>query len=94
MEKVALHYEDISKRRPRFQVSGEFADRSAVLGTIEYIFIRHLKQHGWNATGVDGSHRAVHEHKWQAALALAWVGADTSYPNPIRRPAWLAAEPS
>ena len=88
MKRIELIYDDISRRHRHFRVRGRHQDGSVtVLGEIKFIKIRHLRQSAWEATGLDGSHRAVHAEKWQAALALAWDG--TGYPFPIIRPSWL-----
>jgi hypothetical protein len=88
MERIVILYEARSAQRPRFAVRGRRLDGSVtLLGEIEYRKIPHLQQYGWEATGVDGSHRAVHDERWQAALALAWDG--TGYPFPMIRPVWL-----
>lgn len=68
-------------------VHGRRVDGSeSLLGQVEHKWFRHLRQHGWEATGLDG-HRGVHEFQWQAALALAWDRK--GYPFPFVRPAWL-----
>jgi len=75
-------FEDISGKRPRFRVTGRYPDGTTkVLGQVEELWIRHLRRTGWQATGVDGSHRAVHDARWQAAWALGWDGI--GYPFPV-----------
>jgi len=69
-------------KHPRFLVTGRYADgRTKLLGRVEYKWFRHVRQSAWEATGADGSHRAVHEHQWQAVWALNWDG--TGYPFPV-----------
>ena len=51
------------------------------IGTVEHRWYSHIKRMGWEATGNDG-HRAVHDHRWQAAKAL--IVDLTHYPFPIR----------
>lgn len=68
--------------RSRYQVARRFADgRRQVLGHVERKWFQHLRQYGWEATGADNSHRAVHRYRWQAAWALSWDGS--GYPFPV-----------
>lgn len=69
-------YADIGRKRFEVRHGG------ALVGVVRELRIRHLGgQIGWEATGLDGSHRAVHEHRWQAAWALTWDGK--GYPFPV-----------
>lgn len=64
-----------------YRVSVTYADGwRATVGTVRYFFIRHLNQHGWEATGPDG-HLGVHQHRWQSAWALTWDRK--GYPFPV-----------
>jgi hypothetical protein len=57
------------------------------VGTVFDIYVTHLEQSAWEANGFDG-HRGVHQHQWQAALALSWdptVEADQSPYKAARR---------
>ena len=63
-----------------FRVIGRRGREHRILGTVEHMYINHLKGAGWQATAGDG-HRAVHETQLQAAKALAWDG--TGYPFPL-----------
>ena len=77
-----IDYEAIAGKRPRFRVTGCYRDGSTkTLGRVEQRWFRHIRQYGWEATAADGSHRAVHEHRWQAAAALALD--NTGYPDPV-----------
>lgn len=72
MRKRQFRFEPIAKgRNPLFRVTVEGSD-GQVIGTVRDFYIRHMHRRGWEATGVDGAHLAVHEHRWQAALALTW----------------------
>ena len=68
------HLEPLAKGEFRVSVAG----RS--VGTIRYIYGRHVEMYGWEANGPDG-HRAVHVHRWQALWALTWDR--TGYPFPV-----------
>jgi hypothetical protein len=79
-----IHLSFTSLGRSRYRVNGRYADGSRrLLGRVERRWFRHLQQYGWEATGADGSHRAVHEFRWQAAWALTWNGI--GYPFPVSR---------
>jgi hypothetical protein len=68
--------------RSCYRVAGYYPDGSRkVLGRVERKWFRHLNQYGWEATGEDGSHRAVHRFRWQALWALLWDGQ--GYPFPV-----------
>jgi hypothetical protein len=72
--KLQYQFTALTNRRPLFQVSVTYPDGTVkVLGTVRHFHIRHMERDGWEASGKDG-HRAVHEHRWQAALALCWDG--------------------
>jgi len=65
-----------------YRVTGRYGSTRRVLGTVEHLYINHLKGAGWQATGADG-HRAVHETRIQAAKALDWDGK--GYPFPLAK---------
>lgn len=64
-----------------FRVIGRRGTDRRVLGTVERMYINHLKGEGWQATATDG-HRAVHQTRSQAAKALAWNGVGYPFPFP------------
>lgn len=77
--KLLYHFEPLTERK--FQVSVTQPDglvRS--VGTVEHIYVRHLKQHGWEATGPDG-HLGVHQFFWQSLWVLTWDRR--GYPFPV-----------
>jgi hypothetical protein len=80
---MSFVFEDISGRRPRFRVFTQTDGVATLVGQVEHKWFRHIRQYGWEATAVDGSHRAVHEEQWQAAWALTWDGK--GYPFPVTR---------
>jgi hypothetical protein len=95
MKVVEYLFRDISRRYEAFEVTGVYADGSErLLGRVEHRFFRHLSVRSdrsdgffWEATAADGSHRAVHEERWQAAWALAWDGIGYPFPvHPRHRP--------
>jgi hypothetical protein len=69
-----------------FTVTVTYPDGSTkTVGTVRDIYIRHMNRRGWDAAAPDG-HRAVHDHRWQAALALTWEGYGKSpFPYPASR---------
>ena len=86
---VRFTLQDVStRRRPRFAVTGHFADgQSRPVGLVEYLRIRHLERpdsrvYKWVATATDDSHRAVHHERWEAVWACGWDGSGT-YPFPV-----------
>lgn len=75
------YFTKLADHQPTFRVSVTQPDGALMsVGTVRYFYIRHMKQHGWEATGPDG-HLAVHEHRWQAAWALTWDRQ--GYPFPL-----------
>jgi len=89
MQPIEYLYRDLSHRHPTFEVTGRYSDGShKVLGRVEYRWFRHLNGSHWEATAADGSHRAVHDERWQAAWALGWNGIGYPFPvHPRYRPA-------
>lgn len=73
--KGRFHYQRLAGRREIYSVTAERPDGSRVhAGRVEHRWIRHLKMMGWEATATDGTHRAVHNEQWQAAMGLMWDG--------------------
>lgn len=78
---LQYQFDVLTNRTPKVQVSVRSSNGNLrIVGTVEYLYIRHLKRSGWEATGPDG-HLAVHEHRWQAAWALTWDRK--GYPFPV-----------
>jgi hypothetical protein len=80
-------------RRQAFQV---FAQDGRLLGEVKRWKVPHLSlpevpYYAWEATGVDAAaiarfgndHRGEHDHRDQAAKALAWDGKE-GYPFPMK----------
>lgn len=68
-------------RKSEYSVFVQYPDgRKLPVGKVNRFFIRHLDMEGWEATGANGEHRAVHHTRWQAAGAL--VADLANYPFP------------
>jgi hypothetical protein len=79
--KAKLRYRFESVTEKLFRVSVTQPDgRVRSVGTVEHVYVKHLKQHAWEATGPDG-HLAMHAMKLQAAFALTWDRR--GYPFPV-----------
>jgi hypothetical protein len=65
-----IHLQPISARLPTFRVMLASKGEKQYLGTVQKIYVRHIGVHAWEATTDRGEHMAVHEHEWQAAVAL------------------------
>lgn len=87
---VKVRYDFLPLPAPRrgeklFSVQTTAADgQVTALGTVKWFKIRHMDRWGWEATLRTGQHRAVHNERWQAALALAWDGKGV-FPAPFRQ---------
>jgi hypothetical protein len=85
MDKVRYDFLPLSSRRGQelYAVRTTAPDGTVKpLGTVKWFKIRHMNRFGWEATAPDGRHRAVHNERWQAALALAWDGKGV-FPAPF-----------
>jgi len=74
----------VKGEKETFSVSVVHPDgTSTPVGTAIHWWIRHLEMMGWEGIGTEGDHRAVHQTRHQAALALIWDWDGKGYPNPF-----------
>jgi hypothetical protein len=87
MAKQTYSFHEIeSRKNPLYEVSvADLDGQQRVIGTVRDFYISHMGRRGWEATGLAGDHRAVHEHRWQAVWALTWNGSGYPFPVPASK---------